>query len=113
MIHIDLPQLIKHLNPISRHIFENAAAVCVNSQSMEITVAHFLLQSIATPLSDVRQILSKANIDPEKLKSCLEEVPFDISITSSPTPSFSPLLVELLQDAFLLNSAEFKDTNLA
>lgn len=112
MIHIDLPQLIKHLNPISRHIFENAAAVCVNSQSMEITVAHFLLQSIATPLSDVRQILSKANIDPENLKNCLEEVPFDISITSSPTPSFSPLLVELLQDAFLLNSAEFKDTNL-
>ena len=112
MIHIDLPQLIKHLNPISRHIFENAAAVCVNSQSMEITVAHFLLQSIATPLSDVRQILSKANIDPENLKNCLEEVPFDISVTSSPTPSFSPLLVELLQDAFLLNSAEFKDTNL-
>lgn len=112
MIHIDLPQLIKHLNPISRHIFENAAAICVSSQSMEITVAHFLLQSIATPLSDIRQILSKANIEPENLKKSLEQVPFDISASSSPTPSFSPLLVELLQDAFLLNSAEFKETNL-
>lgn len=112
MIRIELPTLIKHLNPISRHIFEGAAATCVNSQSVEITVSHFLLQSLETPLSDVRQILAKANIETETLKTLLEQLSYDNTQYEQTTPSFSPLLVELLQDAFLLSSAEFKDTNL-
>lgn len=112
MIRIELPTLIKHLNPISRHIFEGAAATCVNSQSVEITVSHFLLQSLDTPLSDIRQILVKAHIETETLRTLLEQLPYDNTQYEQTTPSFSPLLVELLQDAFLLSSAEFKETNL-
>lgn len=112
MIHIELPKLIQRLNPISRHIFESAAAVCVNSQSAEITVSHFLLQSLETVLCDIRLILSKANIDPETLRNLLEQVPVDNAHSGQTTPSFSPLLVELLQDALLLCSAELKETNL-
>lgn len=112
MIRIELPTLLKHLNPISRHIFEGAAAACVNSQSSEITVSHFLLQSLETPLCDIRQILAKANIQLNTFKMLLEQLSYDNSQFEQTTPSFSPLLVELLQDAFLLNSAEFRDTNL-
>lgn len=112
MIRIELPTLLKHLNPISRHIFEGAAAACVNSQSSEITVSHFLLQSLETPLCDIRQILAKANIQVDTFKMLLEQLSYDNSQFEQTTPSFSPLLVELLQDAFLLNSAEFRDTNL-
>lgn len=112
MIHIELPKLIQRLNPISRHIFESAAAVCVNSQSAEITVSHFLLQSLETVLCDIRLILSKANIDPETLRNLLEQVSVDNAQNGQITPSFSPLLVELLQDALLLCSAELKETNL-
>ena len=112
MIRIELPTLLKHLNPISRHIFEGAAAACVNSQSSEITVSHFLLQSLETPLCDIRQILAKANIQLDTFKMLLEQLSYDNSQFEQTTPSFSPLLVELLQDAFLLNSAEFRDTNL-
>ncbi|SFC30959.1 type VI secretion system ATPase TssH [Pragia fontium] len=112
MIRIELPKLLQQLNPVSRHIFESAAAICVNSQSAEITVSHFLLQSLETPLCDIRQILSKANIDTEVLCGLLEQTPIDNAQNGQTTPSFSPLLVELLQDSLLLSSAELKETNL-
>ncbi|MDR0805628.1 MAG: type VI secretion system ATPase TssH [Enterobacteriaceae bacterium] len=112
MIRIELPKLIQQLNPVSRHIFESTAATCVNSQSSEITVSHFLLQSLKTVLCDIRQILSKANIEPESLLLLLEQTPVDNAQQGQTTPSFSPLLVELLQDALLLGSAELKESNL-
>jgi len=112
MIQIELPALIKQLNPVSRHIFEKAASICVNMQNSEITVAHFLLQAIETPLSDIEQILVKAQIDLEHLKAALKQLPFDYVQHSLATPAFSPLLVALLQDAFLLSSAEFEPNNL-
>lgn len=112
MIRIELPKLIQQLNPVSRHIFESTAATCVNSQSSEITVSHFLLQSLETVLCDIRQILSKANIEPESLRQLLEQTPVDNAQQGQTTPSFSPLLVELLQDALLLGSAELKESNL-
>ncbi|WP_392565259.1 type VI secretion system ATPase TssH [Utexia brackfieldae] len=112
MIRIELPSLLKHLNPVSRYIFEGMAATCVNTQSSEMTVCHFLLQSLDTPLCDIRQIMAKANIDTERLQTLLTQLSYDHRQYEQSTPSFSPLLIELLQDAFLLNSAEFAQTNL-
>ncbi|MEZ6936887.1 type VI secretion system ATPase TssH [Aeromonas sp. S19(2024)] len=105
MIRIELPVLVERLNPICRHMLEEAAVLCVNHQGAEIRIEHLLLKMLETPLSDVRQILKVAEVEVEELKTLLQPSAADSSYGQG-YPSFSPMLVEWLQDSWLLASAE-------
>ncbi|MNJ21342.1 Chaperone protein ClpB [compost metagenome] len=107
MIRIELPVLVERLNPICRHMLEEAAALCVNHQGAEIRIEHLLLKMLETPLSDVRQILKMAGVEVEELKTLLQPSSADSGYGQG-YPSFSPLLVEWLQDSWLLASAELQ-----
>lgn len=111
MIRIELPVLVERLNPICRHMLEEAAALCVNHQGAEIRIEHLLLKMLETPLSDVRQILKVAEVDVEELKALLQPSPADNGYGQG-YPSFSPMLVEWLQDSWLLASAELQHAQL-
>ncbi|UNU88196.1 type VI secretion system ATPase TssH [Aeromonas dhakensis] len=111
MIRIELPVLVERLNPICRHMLEEAAALCVNHQGAEIRIEHLLLKMLETPLSDVRQILKVAEVDVEELKTLLQPSPTDNGYGQG-YPSFSPMLVEWLQDSWLLASAELQHVQL-
>ncbi len=111
MIRIELPVLVERLNPICRHMLEEAAALCVNHQGAEIRIEHLLLKMLETPLSDVRQILKVAEVDVEELKTLLQPSAADSSYGQG-YPSFSPMLVEWLQDSWLLASAELQHVQL-
>ncbi len=112
MIQIDLPTLVNRLNPITRHALESAAASCVSQQQPEITVAQLLRQMIDTPLSDIRLILSKADIDNDLLKEQLDQVITHHQSIVQNYPNFSPMLVEWLQDSWLLASTEMQHSEL-
>lgn len=112
MIQIDLPTLVSRLHPIARHSLETAAAQCVSQQEAEITVAQLLLQWINTPLSDVRRIFNKAEVDSEALKDLLETTASERPPFTQAYPSFSPLLVELIKDSWLLASTEMQHSEL-
>lgn len=107
MIRIELPVLVERLNPICRHMLEEAAALCVNYQGAEIRIEHLLLKMLETPLCDVRQILKMAEVEVEELKILLQPSAADNGYGQG-YPSFSPLLVEWLQDSWLLASAELQ-----
>ncbi|KXU78918.1 type VI secretion system ATPase TssH [Aeromonas enteropelogenes] len=107
MIRIELPVLVERLNPICRHMLEEAAALCVNHQGAEIRIEHLLLKMLETPLCDVRQILKMAEVEVEELKTLLQPSAADNGYGQG-YPSFSPLLVEWLQDSWLLASAELQ-----
>ncbi|WP_338887277.1 type VI secretion system ATPase TssH [Aeromonas rivipollensis] len=111
MIRIELPVLVERLNPICRHMLEEAAALCVNHQGAEIRIEHLLLKMLETPLSDVRQILKMAGVEVEELKTLLQPSSADSGYGQG-YPSFSPLLVEWLQDSWLLASAELQQAQL-
>ncbi|WP_342040769.1 type VI secretion system ATPase TssH [Aeromonas caviae] len=111
MIRIELPVLVERLNPICRHMLEEAAALCVNHQGAEIRIEHLLLKMLETPLSDVRQILKVAEVEVEDLKTLLQPSAADGSYGQG-YPSFSPMLVEWLQDSWLLASAELQHAQL-
>ena len=111
MIRIELPVLVERLNPICRHMLEEAAALCVNHQGAEIRIEHLLLKMLDTPLSDVRQILKRAEVEVEELKTLLQPSHADSGYDQG-YPSFSPLLVEWLQDSWLLASAELQHAQL-
>ncbi|UCM63355.1 type VI secretion system ATPase TssH [Aeromonas hydrophila] len=111
MIRIELPVLVERLNPICRHMLEEAAALCVNHQGAEIRIEHLLLKMLETPLSDVRQILKMAEVEVEELKTLLQPSAADNGYGQG-YPSFSPMLVEWLQDSWLLASAELQHAQL-
>ncbi|MEE1914525.1 type VI secretion system ATPase TssH [Aeromonas caviae] len=111
MIRIELPVLVERLNPICRHMLEEAAALCVNHQGAEIRIEHLLLKMLETPLSDVRQILKVAEVEVEELKTLLQPSAADSSYGQG-YPSFSPMLVEWLQDSWLLASAVLQHAQL-
>jgi type VI secretion system protein VasG len=92
-------------------MLEEAAALCVNHQGAEIRIEHLLLKMLETPLSDVRQILKVAEVDVEELKALLQPSPADNGYGQG-YPSFSPMLVEWLQDSWLLASAELQHAQL-
>ncbi|MCS2167892.1 type VI secretion system ATPase TssH [Scandinavium manionii] len=108
MIQIDLPILVNRLHPIARHALEAAAAHCVSQQEAEITVSQVLRQMIATPLSDVRLILNHAGVELDELQDLLDQRIASYQAVTQAYPSFSPLLVEWLQDSWLLASTEME-----
>ncbi|MGB1237190.1 MAG: type VI secretion system ATPase TssH [Pseudomonadales bacterium] len=113
MIRIELAVLMERLNALSKHAVEEAAALCVSQQGAEISVEHLLFTLLETPYSDMRLILEQAQIDPLTLKNSLgARIAANKQPALSDYPTFSPLLVELLQDAWLLGSTEYRHSEL-
>ncbi|MFY3769359.1 Protein ClpV1 [Providencia manganoxydans] len=112
MIQIDLSTLVNRLHPIAKHALESAAAYCVSHQQPEITVSQFFQQLVETPLTDIRLISHKADLDVIELVELLEvQIPPHHAITQS-YPSFSPLLIEWMKDSWLLASTEYNHSEL-
>lgn len=110
---VELSSLINKLTPIAKSTLESTAAYCMSVNSNEILVSHFLLQCLETPLCDVRSILTRFNIDKDELKnSLLEYQSIGKQLETGHYPTFSPLLIELLQDAWLIATTEFNQTAL-
>lgn len=112
MIQIDLATLVKRLAPFAKQALEAAASECMSQQAAEITVAHVLLQMLATPRSDFRVIAERAEIGTDDLRQALTVENYAATRSSDSYPSFSPMLVEWLKEAWLLASAEMQQTEL-
>ncbi|EIP0100063.1 type VI secretion system ATPase TssH [Salmonella enterica subsp. enterica serovar Wangata] len=112
MIQINLATLVKRLAPFAKQALEAAASECMSQQAAEITVAHVLLQMLATPRSDFRVIAERAEIGADDLRQALTVENYAATRSSDSYPSFSPMLVEWLKEAWLLASAEMQQTEL-
>lgn len=112
MIRVELPALIGRLNDICRNGLEASAALCIGRQGAEITPAHMLFKLLETPFCDVRQILEQAGINHQTFQQVVGESLNGEPQTAEAYPSFSPLLIDLLQDAWLLASTELNHRDL-
>jgi len=112
VIRVELPALIGRLNDISRQALEASAALCISRQGAEITPAHLLFKLLETPFSDVRQIMEHTGIEHQQLQPLVGDSLHGEAQSAEPYPSFSPLLVELMQDSWLLASTELGHTEL-
>lgn len=111
MIRIELSTLIAKLNAPSKLALEQAASLCIERHHPEVLVEHFLEVLLDNPLSDVRLITKQANIDTESLKQALAGN-YERDNTLDTYPAFSPLLVEVLQEAWLLSTTELNQSEL-
>jgi type VI secretion system protein VasG len=111
VIRIELSTLIAKLNEQSKLALEQAASLCIERQHPEVTLEHYLDVLLDNPLSDVRVIVKQAGLDIDTLKQALAES-YTRSQSLDTYPAFSPLLVELLQEAWLLSTTELNEPSL-
>jgi len=111
MIRIELSSIIEKLNPVAKLALEEAASLCISRCNQEVNLQHLMLCLLDNPLSDLRVILKQLDFEIETLKPLLS-AGLQKSEVLDTYPAFSPLLVELLQEAWLLSSTELAQQQL-
>ncbi|WP_095156268.1 type VI secretion system ATPase TssH [Pseudomonas sp. Irchel 3E13] len=106
MITVDPAALLERLSPCCRQALEEAGNLCIDQGGAEVTVMHLLTAFLGQPACDVRVTIAGAGLDVDAVRHALSSGFEDRDSGRSQYPSFSPLLVEVLQDAWLLSSVE-------
>jgi type VI secretion system protein VasG len=106
MITVDIKSLLIHLNPFCTNGLQSAAGLCVSRTHYEVTVEHFLVKFLDEPQSDLPLIFRQFDMDPGRVKKALEETLEEFKTGNAAKPVFSPLLIELVQDAWMVASID-------
>ncbi|MDH5692163.1 MAG: type VI secretion system ATPase TssH [Gammaproteobacteria bacterium] len=112
MAGIDIRALIGKLNPFSKKMLEAAAGMCIGRGNYEITIEHFLFECLDDPGADISKILKHYDIEISRFKRQIQLSIDSQKSGNSGKPVFSRLLMELLEDAWLVSSLELSQTNL-
>ncbi|WP_151956706.1 type VI secretion system ATPase TssH [Acinetobacter guillouiae] len=102
----DLKVLIKKLSASSRTSLEQSANLCVNHQNFEIEIEHFFVKLLEQQSNDLELLLNKYKISKDALLPDLLECISQLPKGNTRTPIFSKSIVRLLEQAWLLASAE-------
>lgn len=106
MLKISKDRILEKLNTYAREALRRASELCIEQSGYEITTGHYLMALIEQPAGDTSKILSGIDMSSERLAALLRKSFEKIKRGSTELPQFSPLLLELLQDAFMLSSGE-------
>lgn len=104
----DIRSLLGKLNPACTNILHNAAGLCVSRTNYEISVEHFLAKALEDTQGDVQIVLRRFAIDPARLSTALTDALEDFKTGNPGKPVFSPLLIELLQKAWMIASLDLQ-----
>ena len=107
MIDVELKSLFKRLNPYCKRSLEGAAGLCVSRENYEVSIEHLLLMLIGDPNHDFQVILRHYEIDPARVEKAVQRAVEACRTGNQGKPVFSPLLIELLQEAWMLGSIEY------
>lgn len=110
MVIKDIKSLLLHMNEVCTNVLHNAAGYCVSRTNYEITIKHYLFKLLDEEKCDFLLILEQAGIDIEKLRAVLLADIEELKTGNSGKPVFSPLLLELLQDAWVKSSIDLEQS---
>lgn len=103
---INLKGLLKKFNAHLTTSFEGAVGLCVSRLQYEVTAEHVLLKLLENANNDLSLILDELQIDMIQLRRELELSIQDLPTGSGAKPVFSPFLVELVKESWVLSSLE-------
>ncbi len=112
MLRVDPQDIIKkHLDEWSFAAISEASQLAVGLGHNEVTVEHLLIEMLKQPGGDLARICSYFKLDKNEFINSVEATLQSFRQGADTLPVFSPLLAELLQDAWLYlstNSTEEK-----
>jgi len=109
MISVDIKSLLGRLNPYCSRSLENAAGACVARTHYEVTVEHLMIKLLEDPQTDFPLILRHFDIDGGRFQKVVDQTLEDFKTGNAAKPVFSPLLLELFQEAWLVSSVDLAE----
>lgn len=109
MMNIDVRSLLERMNAFCTGALEGAAGLCVSRTHYEVTVEHCLSRLLEETRSDMTLLLKQADVDVNALKWAIGLDIDALRTGNSGRPVFSPLLIEWLQDAWLVSSINYQE----
>ena len=106
MITVDIKSLLERLNSFCTRSLEAAAGLCVSRGHYEVTVEHLIAKLLEEPQSDLPLILRHFDIDSSRVQKALDQTLEEFKTGNAAKPVFSPLLLELFQEAWLAGSVD-------
>src|SRR5262245_45555027 len=107
MVEVNLKALVARLNRYCTRSLEAAAGLCVSRTNYEVTPEHLMHALIEDSTADLQQIFKHFGVDPGRVQKSLSTVIESLKTGDSGRPTFSPTLVEWIQQAWLLSSLDF------
>jgi type VI secretion system protein VasG len=98
--------LLQRLSPFCTRALEAAAGHCVSSGRDEVTAEHLLLALLSSENSDVQVISNHYGVDGEAVQALLRRMLAPAERPHTGRPVFSRLLLEWIQDAWVVASLE-------
>ncbi|KAF1045356.1 type VI secretion system ATPase TssH [Xylophilus sp.] len=101
---IDIRTLLGRLNPETKRAMEQAAELCVQQTHYNVDIEHLLLRLLDNDAPDLRLIFARFSIRPDTVQNQLQKTLDTFKRGNGRTPSLSPDLAPLFQEAWLLAS---------
>ncbi|SLM32864.1 AAA ATPase [Desulfamplus magnetovallimortis] len=106
MVNVDTRSLLLQLNDFCTSTLQSGAGMCVARTHYEVSVEHFLLKLIEDSRSDFSFICQKFNIELGTLQKKIESALEEFNSGNSGKPVFSPRLLDLFQDGWMVSSID-------
>lgn len=109
MLTVDIKSLLRRLNGFCTSCLEGAAGLCVSRTHYEVTVEHVLVKLLENPQADLALILRHFEVDAGRLQKALAQTLEEFKTGNAAKPVFSPLLLEWIQEAWLVASVDLDE----
>jgi len=103
----NLRSLVGKLNDTCRRGLESAAGLCLSRTNYTVEVEHLLQKLLEVSNSDLTKIFKHYGVDQSRLEAALTKAIDGFKTGNGRPPALSPLLVDLVRDAWLFASVEF------
>ncbi len=107
MIVKDIRSLLQRLNPVCTKALEGAVGFCVSRSHYEVRWEHMLAELVDYQGNDVQLILHHYGIDIAYVKKALKADLESLRSGNTGKPSFSPPLLEAIEQAWMLSSLNY------
>src|SRR5436190_7204788 len=107
MVEVNLKSLLARLNRYCTRSLEAAAGLCVSRTNYEVTPEHLMHALIDDATADIQQIFKQYGVEPGRVQKTLSGIIEGLKTGNAGRPTFSPVLVEWFQQAWLLASLDF------
>ncbi|MBC8440589.1 MAG: type VI secretion system ATPase TssH [Deltaproteobacteria bacterium] len=109
MVNVDTKSLLLHLNDFCTNTLHTGAGLCVSRTHYEVFVEHFILKLLEDSRSDLSMIFQQFEIETGAVQKKIEAALEEFKTGNSGKPVFSPRLLDLFQDGWMIASIELDE----
>jgi type VI secretion system protein VasG len=107
MMLVDPKSIIKRLTRPCTAALEAGVVQCVTARHYEVTLEHVMLALLDNADSDLAFLVMHYDLDPARLRQALQRSLEDLRSGNAGKPTFSPTMLEWMQDAWTIGSVEY------